>query len=166
LTPSSASLELGNPSTQQFTATVTTIPPGSSVTRVDFATSPGGIANCTSSDTSAPYTTTCDDIAVGTTTVTSTVILSGSPNTCNDTSSLTVVPPPTPTPTPSVGPIRLKGSFISTGENANSGYEFTRPVSVVGDAAPVTFEYDPKYLVDFVALMGEVLLDWIEVPSP
>jgi hypothetical protein len=174
LTPTSWNVQVGDPGNQLFTATLTTSPVvgGSTTAVVNFTeTDPNNAFSCTpTSDSSNPYQTTCDDMGpsgptgAGTLNANAVVTSNGRTGICGPrTATINISPTPTPTPTPSVGPIRLKGSFISTGENANSGYEFTRPVSVVGNAAPLTFEYDPKYLIDFVELVGEALLDWIEV---
>lgn len=87
------------------------------------------------------------------------------------TPTTTPTPTITPTPTPTIGPIKIDGSFISTGNNendgsGNSGFTFERPVDPNSSGAPLLFEYDPKYLIDFIGLLGESLLNWNEIIAP
>lgn len=155
--------QVGYPA-ETVTATVnkTPITSATAVTVTFSENDPSNAFSCTPlTDSSLPYQTTCtpQGVGSGSLTASATVSNNGRPGSCGPVSmTVNISPLPTPTPTPSVGPIQLKGSFV-----AGDGYEFTRQVAVSGTNPPLTFEYDPKYLVDFVNLIGEALLDWIEV---
>lgn len=66
--------------------------------------------------------------------------------------------------------VTLTGVFIATGQRqregvGQSGFVFEKNVNVPAGTPPVLIEYDPKYLINFVDLLGEALVDWIEVQN-
>jgi len=66
--------------------------------------------------------------------------------------------------------VKMKGVFIANGQReregvGESGFKFERDLFVPPGVAPLLIEYDPKYLVEFAGLLGEALIDWIEIPN-
>jgi len=66
--------------------------------------------------------------------------------------------------------VKMKGVFIANGQReregtGESGFSFERDLFVPPGVAPLLIEYDPKYLIEFAGLLGEALIDWIEIPN-
>lgn len=66
--------------------------------------------------------------------------------------------------------VKMKGVFIATAQReregvGESGFKFERNIFVPAGVAPLLIEYDPKYLIEFASLLGEALVDWVEIPN-